>query len=79
MKIRMDYGRQGLKLDVPETAEFFLVREMAPLTDEVATIRDALRHPIGTRPLSTRLRPGMTVAVIHTDITRAHPMTACCR
>ncbi len=73
MKIRMDYGRQGLNLDAPETADVFLVREIAPITDEVAAIRDALRHPIGTRSLSTRLRQGMRVAVIHTDITRATP------
>lgn len=73
MNIRMDYGRQGLNLETPETADVFLVREVAPLADEVVAIRDALRHPIGSQPLSARLRPGMTVAVVHTDITRATP------
>lgn len=73
MNVQMDYGLQGLNLDAPETADVFLVREMKPQNDEAAAIRDALRHPIGTQPLSTRLRPGMTVVVVHTDITRATP------
>lgn len=73
MIVQMDYGRQGLNLDVPETADVFLVREMATLADEASAIRDALRHPIGSPSLGTRLRPGMTVAVVHTDITRATP------
>lgn len=73
MKIQLDYGRQGLELDVPETADVFLVREMRPLEDEAAAIRTALRSPIGSSPLKDRLRPGMTVALVHTDITRATP------
>ncbi|QRN82520.1 DUF2088 domain-containing protein [Chloroflexota bacterium] len=73
MNVRMDYGLQGLNLEAPETADVFLVREMKPQNDEAAAILDALRHPIGTQPLSTRLRPGMTVVVVHTDITRATP------
>ncbi len=73
MKIQMDYGRQGLALDVPETADVFLVREMRPLEDEAAAIRTALRSPIGSSPMKDRLQPGMTVALVHTDITRATP------
>ena len=73
MKIQMDYGRQGLELDAPETADVFLVSEMRPLEDEAAAIRTALRSPIGSSPLKDRLRPGVTVALVHTDITRATP------
>ena len=73
MKIRMDYGRQGLELDVPQDADVFLVRETSAIPDETAAIQEALRYPIGCKPLCEGLRPGMTVAVAHTDITRATP------
>ena len=73
MKIKMDYGRHGLELDVPQDADIFLVREVRPLPDEAAAILGALRSPIGAAPLREKLKPGMTVAVVHTDITRATP------
>lgn len=73
MKIRMDYGREGLDLIVPADADVYLVREVPTLADETAAIREALQHPIGAAPLADSLRPGMTVAVVHTDITRATP------
>ncbi|MBG0770379.1 MAG: nickel-dependent lactate racemase, partial [Anaerolineaceae bacterium] len=73
MKVKMDYGRHGLTLNAPETADVYLVREVTPVPDEAAAIREALRDPIGCPPLRESLRPGMTVAVVHTDITRATP------
>jgi nickel-dependent lactate racemase len=73
MKIGMDYGRHGLELDVPQEADVFLVRETPSVPDEAESIQEALRHPIGCLPLGEGLRPGMTVAVVHTDITRATP------
>lgn len=69
----MDYGRSGLTLDVPDNADVFLVRRTPVLVDETAAIRDALRRPIGCPPLSARLREGMKILVVHTDITRATP------
>ena len=73
MKVNLDYGRHGLTLQAPERADVYLVREVQPLFDEAAAIREALLHPIGCPPLVERLRPGMTVAIVHTDITRATP------
>jgi nickel-dependent lactate racemase len=43
------------------------------LPDETAALRDALRRPIGSPPLADLVRPGQTVAIVHTDITRATP------
>ena len=51
MKVNLDYGRHGLTLQAPERADIYLVREVAPLPDEAAAIREALRHPIGCPPL----------------------------
>jgi nickel-dependent lactate racemase len=73
MNLEMDYGRHGLNLTLPDSVDVFLARDTASLADETAAIRDALRNPIGSAPLRERLRPGMTVVIVHTDITRATP------
>ena len=73
MQIKMDYGRSGLTLDVPDSADVFLVRETPALSNETAAIRDALRNPIGSAPLAARVRKGLQVLIVHTDITRATP------
>ncbi len=73
MNLKMDYGRHGLSLTLPDSADVFLARDAAPLADEAAAIRDALRHPVGCAPLREHLQPGMTVVIVHTDITRATP------
>ena len=73
MNLKMDYGRHGLSLTLPDSADVFLARDAAPLADEAAAIRDALCNPIGSTPLRERLRQGMTVVIVHTDITRATP------
>ena len=73
MNLKMDYGRHGLNLTLPDDTDVFLTRDATPLADEAAAIREALRHPIGCAPLRERLRPGMTVVIVHTDITRATP------
>ena len=69
----MDYGRQGLTLTLPDNTDVFLARDTAPLAGETDAIRNALRNPIGSAPLRERLQPGMTVVIVHTDITRATP------
>jgi nickel-dependent lactate racemase len=73
MNLQMDYGRNGLNLTLPDSADVFLARDAAPLADEAAAIRESLRNPIGCAPLRERLREGMTVVIVHTDITRATP------
>ena len=73
MQIKMDYGRSGLNIEVPDDADVFLVRETTNVPDETAAIRDALRHPIGQSPLREIVQEGMTVVIVHTDITRATP------
>jgi nickel-dependent lactate racemase len=73
MNLKMDYGRHGLNLTLPDSADVFLARDTASLADETDAIRNALRNPIGSAPLRERLRAGMKVVIVHTDITRATP------
>ncbi len=51
-------------------AELICHRLTAPVPDEIAAVRDALRRPIGTPPLGEIVRPGESVALIVNDITR---------
>jgi len=73
LQIMMDYGRNGLLLDVPDDADIFLVRETPVVADETATIREALRNPFQSAPFGSHIRKGMNVLIVHTDVTRATP------
>jgi hypothetical protein len=55
MQIEMDYGRDGLTIDVPDNADIFLVREGPPVLDEKAAIQHALNHPIESHSLPSPL------------------------
>ncbi len=73
IEVVLAYGRDGLRVRAPASAAVLRVREVAGLADEAEAIRAALRQPIGSPPLAERVRPGQTVAISHSDITRATP------
>lgn len=69
----MDYGRNGLIMDIPIDADVFLVRETPAITDETDAIQTALRKPNGQPPLGELVKKDTKVVIVHTDITRATP------
>jgi len=73
MKVKLDYGRNDLIVDLPENTCIISARFMPGLPDEASSIREALRRPIGSPPLSALFKPGDKVVISHTDITRATP------
>jgi nickel-dependent lactate racemase len=73
MKIKLAYGRSGLTVEVPEPADVLTPKFIPGLGDARAAIRGALRDPIGSAPLAELVRPGDSVVIVHTDITRATP------
>ncbi len=73
MQINLAYGRKGLTIEIPDTADILETRFVPGLPDETEAIQDALRNPIGSPPLWELVRPGDRVVVVHTDITRATP------
>lgn len=73
MKVKMAYGRDGLILDVPESAKVIAPKLISGFTDEKPAIIIALNDPVGSEPLKDRLRPDMKVLISHSDITRATP------
>ncbi|HOA24993.1 MAG TPA: nickel-dependent lactate racemase [Aggregatilineales bacterium] len=73
MQVNLAYGRHGLTVTLPDTADVIRPRDVPGLPDEAQAIRDALRAPIDSPPLADLVRPGDTVCIVHTDITRATP------
>ena len=74
MRVRLDYGTDGLDVDLPD--ERVTVIEPVPrpaVPDAQATLRAAIRAPIGCTPLRQQVRPGQRVAISVCDITRAQP------
>ena len=73
MRLKLAYGRTGLEIEAPETADVVRPRFVPGLPDESAALREALRRPIGSPPLAALVKPGDKIVVVHTDITRATP------
>ena len=78
MRVHLQYGTDGLHVDVPGS-NITVVEPtfLAGLPDEAASFRDAMRNPIGrdsgTKPLRELVRATDRVAVIIPDITRPLP------
>jgi nickel-dependent lactate racemase len=75
MRIKLDYGRTGLDVDLPEDRLVgpLAIRPAPPLLDPEAAIVHALRHPIGSRPLAEIARGHRTACILVCDITRPVP------
>jgi len=75
MRFKLEYGRTGLVVDLPEK---HLVRSLAykdatPVSDPVGAIRSAIERPIGTPPLAQIARGRREACVVICDITRPVP------
>lgn len=73
MQTRLAYGKHGLDVELPPDALVVEPRFVPGVPDEPATLHRALREPIGVAPLREQIQPADTVAIVHTDITRATP------
>jgi len=74
LRLRLDYGSDGLEVNLPE--ERLTVIEPMPrpaVPDAHATLLDAIRAPLDSAPLRELVRPGQRVAISVCDITRAQP------
>ncbi len=73
-KVRLPYGASYLEVALPERNTTVLAGKYLPgLIYERQAVLDALRSPIGSRPLRERLGRNDRVVVITTDNTRACP------
>ena len=67
------YGNGKMSLNLPENKIInnVLGKPYPAIEDVPAAVREALRNPIGTPPLQQVVKPGDTVAIVVSDITRA--------
>ena len=74
MKTHLQYGNSGLDIDIPAHNITLLEPQFVKgLTDESAGFRDAVRNPIGSKPLKELINAKDKVAVVIPDITRPLP------
>ncbi len=75
MNIRLDYGKTGLTVTLPDDADITVVepRYVEGIADQVEAVRAAVRAPICSPPLRDVVKPGDTVGIIFYDITRPTP------
>jgi lactate racemase len=80
MHLQLDYGTDGLMVEVPDMRTTVIEPDFRPaVPDQHATLVAALRSPIGSPPLGEIVRPGQRVAISVCDITRAQPREAMLR
>ncbi|MBN1533257.1 MAG: nickel-dependent lactate racemase [Spirochaetes bacterium] len=73
MKVSVPYGRGFLELDLPPGATVIEPRSPAPLSDERAALRAALRAPLESPPLRELVGSSDRVVIVTSDITRPLP------
>ncbi len=74
MRVTLDYGRTGLPVELPDhTIGPLAIRPAPPLDHPERALAEALRKPIGARPLSELARGRKNACILVCDITRPVP------
>ena len=74
MRILLDYGTDGLAVDLPDHDVTVIEPVPRPaVPDPHATLMAAIIAPIGCAPLRQQVRPGHRIGISVCDITRAQP------
>jgi nickel-dependent lactate racemase len=74
VRIRLDYGTDGLEVDLPDERVTVIEPIARPaVPDPRATLLRAIRSPLDRAPLRDLVRTGQRVAISVCDITRAQP------
>jgi nickel-dependent lactate racemase len=75
MRIKLDYGRTGLDVELPDDRVVgpLAIRPAPPLVNPAAALDAALANPIGCRPLAEIARGRRNACILVCDITRPVP------
>lgn len=75
MQIELEYGRHGLLAELPDTnlAAVLELNPKTPLPDQVGAVEQALREPIGSRPLAELAEGRRDACIVICDVTRPVP------
>lgn len=72
-KVRLAYGKTGMEVKVPDNAVVIEPRHLQGLAYEKGAVLEAMRNPIGTKPLREMVKASDTVAIVISDLTRPTP------
>ncbi|MGA8657953.1 MAG: nickel-dependent lactate racemase [Chthoniobacterales bacterium] len=74
MLTQLQYGKDGLQVEIPSSNVTVLAPQLIPgLPDEAAAFAEAVRHPINSKPLRELIGANDKVAIVIPDITRPLP------
>ena len=74
MKVHLQYGREGLDVEIPAARVQVIEPTFVPgLPDEATAFTEAVRAPIGGKPLRESVAARERVAIVIPDITRPLP------
>ncbi len=75
MRVRLEYGRVGMEVDLPSdrVVRTLAYKDATPLADPVQALEEALARPRGTRPLAELAQGKSSACVVICDITRPVP------
>ena len=78
MRVRLEYGRTGLEVELPDRNVVKCLEYQArePLTDPAGAVGDCLARPTGTLPLAEIARGRTNACVAISDVTRPVPNAA---
>jgi lactate racemase len=80
MRVRLDYGDDGLEVDLPDDRSTVIEPLFRPsVSDPHASLVAALRAPLDAPPLREVTRRGGRVAISVCDITCAQPLVGAAR
>ena len=68
-------GKKTISLEIPDhvPVQWVESHKMTPVSNVTRAVEEALSRPIGTPRLKELVKPGQTVALVVTDITRQLP------
>ncbi|MBC2727775.1 nickel-dependent lactate racemase [Desulfosporosinus sp.] len=73
MDVSLAYGKTGLNINVPEHTRIVEPKHMKLPKDDHDLVVEALRNPIGTKPLREMVKSTDRVVIVISDITRPTP------
>lgn len=75
MRVKLDYGRTGLDVTLPDHSVVgpLAIKDVPPLPNPEVVLEEALKNPIGTKPLAELARGKKSACVVICDITRPVP------
>ncbi|MDR3601376.1 MAG: nickel-dependent lactate racemase [Desulfosporosinus sp.] len=73
MEVILAYGKNGLRVNVPDHTKIIEPTHLDLPEDDHAVVLQALRDPIGTKPLKEMVKSSDKVVIVISDITRPTP------